>query len=308
MFRIITFVESEKSGPVVPFYNVNDHLVKMLNISERSVYRLKHELQQLRQKEIKGQPQQQQQQQQQQTEEKNEADTNVRDFPSRTISLPTSKYRESSASIPPGKILCRRHTVSSAFLSTSHIDLLIPQTLSPQKKNEKERIAICLDNTTWHNKLTEESVIPKRASTKREIQKWLKDRKDNFPEKFVKAQLLQHMCANCPPKEYISDPIAKKYAVEIFRLPKLHRSLNPIELSWNNLKQFVRDQNITFRQNDVKQLIEQLMVAMDHKRASSYVHHVRGVEEMCKRKADALMEEEIEPHIQSDSEETDSDG
>ncbi|CAF5142904.1 unnamed protein product, partial [Rotaria sp. Silwood1] len=50
------------------------------------------------------------------------------------------------------------------------------------------------------------------------------------------------------------------------------------------------------------------MVAMDHKRASSYVHHVRGVEEMCKRKADALMEEEIEPHIQSDSEETDSDG
>ncbi len=68
---------------------------------------------------------------------------------------------------------------------------------------EKERIAICLDNATWHNKLTEESIIPKRASTKGEIQKWLKDRKINFQEKFVKAQLLQLVCANCPPKEYI---------------------------------------------------------------------------------------------------------
>ncbi|CAF4548457.1 unnamed protein product, partial [Didymodactylos carnosus] len=119
-------------------------------------------------------------------------------------------------------------------------------------RGEKERIAISLDNATWHNKLTEESTIPKRSSTKGKIQKWLQDRKINFPQKFVKARLLQLVCTNCPPKEYMSDRIAKKYAVEIIRLPKLHCSLNPIELSWNNLKQFVRDQNTTFRQNDVK--------------------------------------------------------
>ncbi|CAF1147777.1 unnamed protein product, partial [Didymodactylos carnosus] len=81
--------------------------------------------------------------------------------------------------------------------------------------------------------------------------------------------------------------------------------LNPIELSWNNLKQFFRDQNTTFRQNDVKQLIEQFMVAMDYKLASSYFHHVYKVEEMYKA-ADEIMEQEIEPHIQSESEETDS--
>ncbi|CAF3487448.1 unnamed protein product [Rotaria sp. Silwood2] len=163
-----------------------------------------------------------------------------------------------------------------------------------------------IDNATCYNKLTEESVIPKRASTKGEIQQWLKDRKINFSEKFVKAQLLQLVGANCPPKEYISDHIGKKYGIEIFRLPKLHCSLNPIELSSNNLKQFVRDQNMTFRQDDVKQLIEQFMVAMDDKRATSYFHHVRRIEEMFKT-ADAIMEENIEPHLQSDSEETDSD-
>ena len=74
---------------------------------------------------------------------------------------------------------------------------------------EKEKIAICLDNATWHNKLTEELIIPKSASTKGESQKWLKDRKINFQEKFVKAQLLQLVCANCPPKEYIVSQFLK---------------------------------------------------------------------------------------------------
>ncbi|CAF1423231.1 unnamed protein product [Adineta ricciae] len=136
---------------------------------------------------------------------------------------------------------------------------------------KKERIAICLDNATRHNKLTKESVIPKRALSKGEIQQWLKDHKINFSEKFIKAQFL-----------------------------------NPIELSWNNLKQFVRDQNATFRQDDVKQLIEQFIVAMDDKRATSYFHHVGKIEEMYKT-TDTIMEEDVEPYLQSDSQETDSD-
>jgi hypothetical protein len=60
-----------------------------------------------------------------------------------------------------------------------------------------------------------------------------------------------------------------------------------------------------FRQDDVKQLIEQFIVAMNDKLASSYFHHVYGIEEMYKT-ADEIMEEKIEPHLQSDSEKTDS--
>ena len=182
---------------------------------------------------------------------------------------------------------------------------------------------------SWNQQTPEEPVIPKRSSTKGEIQQWLRDREIGFPEKFVKAQLLKLVCANCPHKEYMvshffercfeffnsdfplcsieySDRIAKRYAVEIIRLPKLHCSLNPIELSWNNPKQFVRGLNTTFRQDDVKQLVERFIVVMDDKLVSSYFHHVYGIEEMYKI-ADAITEEEIEPHLQSDSEETDSD-
>ena len=44
IFRIIKFIESEKEGPVIPMYNVNDRLMNMLNISHGALFSLKQEL------------------------------------------------------------------------------------------------------------------------------------------------------------------------------------------------------------------------------------------------------------------------
>ena len=43
-FHVIKFVENEKSGTVIPLFNVNERLSAMLNISLRSVVRLKSEM------------------------------------------------------------------------------------------------------------------------------------------------------------------------------------------------------------------------------------------------------------------------
>jgi Sec-independent protein translocase protein TatA len=43
-FNAIKFVEKEKLGPVIPLYNVNERLSSMLNISIRSIGRLKNEM------------------------------------------------------------------------------------------------------------------------------------------------------------------------------------------------------------------------------------------------------------------------
>ena len=43
-FNVIKFVENEKSGTVIPLFNVNERLSAMLNISLRSVVRLKSEM------------------------------------------------------------------------------------------------------------------------------------------------------------------------------------------------------------------------------------------------------------------------
>ena len=100
MFHIIDFVESEKSGPIIPLYNVKDRLVKMLNISERSVYRLTHELHHSNCKDIKKILEEQQK-----IEERTKAQTIVRNLRSRTIVYPTLNEHQYSTSNASAKIL-----------------------------------------------------------------------------------------------------------------------------------------------------------------------------------------------------------
>ncbi|CAF1141403.1 unnamed protein product [Rotaria sordida] len=274
MFHIINFVESEKNGPVIPLYNVDERLVKMLDISKRSVVRLKHELHQLRQKEMN------EQQQQQEMKENDELGfiyqrTSKIKIPldSQAFVAAKAKYFQALEELREANVHLYYH--DETWLNLREVKRLI-WTLEGKGEIKKwggrgSRLAVSalinvkgyhipsvdiwacteehnmdsthflswldstcatlreeIDNATWHNKLTEESIIPKRSSIKGEIQKWLQDRKINCPQKFVKAQLLQLVCTNCPPKEYMSDCIAKKCAVEIIRLPKLHCSLNPI--------------------------------------------------------------------------------
>ena len=51
MFRIISFVDSEKNGSQIPLFNTTDRLTTMLGISERSVFRLREEMASLNEKE-----------------------------------------------------------------------------------------------------------------------------------------------------------------------------------------------------------------------------------------------------------------
>ncbi|CAF3998146.1 unnamed protein product [Rotaria sp. Silwood2] len=176
MFHIINFVESEKNGPVIPLYNVTDRLVKMLDISEKSVRRLKQELHQLKEKETNEKQrqetnQQQQQetieQQQQEMKEQGETEANVR------------VLRRSN---PPAKICCRLHT-ASAFSSSSKIDPSIPQALPPQKKRHSGHRKIILSEQgkdlirVEFHKLIQEKVYP----TSEKLLKRLNEQYEDFP-------------------------------------------------------------------------------------------------------------------------------
>ncbi len=46
-FNVFKFVEKEKFGPVIPLFNVNERLSSMLDISMRSVERLKSEMREI---------------------------------------------------------------------------------------------------------------------------------------------------------------------------------------------------------------------------------------------------------------------
>ena len=135
---------------------------------------------------------------------------------------------------------------------------------------DKVRIAICLGNAPWYNIVTPESVVPKRSWKKEQVMKWLNNHQIELNNQFVKAELLEIAMVNAPSREFLvstnfreihcftstirvytlfpwrTDQIARRYNVEVIRLPCHHCSLNPIELSWHNSKQYIRNNRSHF--------------------------------------------------------------
>ena len=58
-FRVIDFVEKEKAGPTIPLHNTTGSLLAMLGIGENSLFRLKKELADQRQRQQDEQEKQQ---------------------------------------------------------------------------------------------------------------------------------------------------------------------------------------------------------------------------------------------------------
>ncbi|CAF3779217.1 unnamed protein product [Rotaria sp. Silwood1] len=102
------------------------------------------------------------------------------------------------------------------------------------------------------------------------------------------------------------DVAAAQFSIEIVRLPYRHSTLNPIELSWNTLKQYVRDNNTTYRSNDVYNLITEYMASVDKKLATSFFAHVKKVEQTF-IDGDSFVETEIEPDLVEESTDTEDD-
>jgi hypothetical protein len=144
------------------------------------------------------------------------------------------------------------------------------------------KIAIIIDNATWHNKLTPESQPPKRAWKKQIIVDWLTARKIKYEPYMTKAELIQLAIIHLPPKEFIVDKVASKYNIEIVRIPVKHCVLNPIALDWAGLKNYVRQQNVRFSLNDIGQLCNEWLVACGPEHASGYFTHVYKQEEIFK--------------------------
>jgi hypothetical protein len=73
------------------------------------------------------------------------------------------------------------------------------------------KIVLVIDNATWHNQLTNDTTLPKRSWRKETIIQWLSSHNIVFPEKVVKAELLEIALNNLPEKRYEIDEAAKKY-------------------------------------------------------------------------------------------------
>ena len=80
--------------------------------------------------------------------------------------------------------------------------------------------------------------------------------------------------------------------------------LNPIELAWSGLKDYVRKNNTSFILSDVRKLTQRWIASLDANSAAAYIQHTRAIEETFE-KSDQFIKQ-IEEEIIDDDEEMDS--
>ena len=180
---------------------------------------------------------------------------------------------------------------------------------------------LVLDNATWHNRLTDDTMPPKRSWRKELISDWLRRHRISIPEKATKAELLELAFDNLPEKRYIVDEAAAAYDIDILRLvviivnpsliynlfyslPVKHYMFNPIELAWAGLKNYVREHNTNFRLSDVRNLSQTWMDSLDASTAASYIEHAQNIENTFK-KSDCFAEQVEEQIIDDEDNEED---
>jgi transposase len=134
----------------------------------------------------------------------------------------------------------------STFLSWFE-NQLMPALKSPS--------VIVLDNTSYHNIKTEETVVPTFNQRKVVLQDYLSKHNIPFQPLETKKQLYEKIKFKKPLSVFKTDQIANLHGHEVLRTPVRHCELNPIELIWSQVKGFVAENNTTFRLKDVKELV-----------------------------------------------------
>jgi hypothetical protein len=107
------------------------------------------------------------------------------------------------------------HTIRKELGKTNHIAYL-PHSMHPFLGKDAI-VTLILDNATWHNRLTEETMPPKRSWKKQLIINWLDKHDLPFTDNMTKAELVEVAFDNLPSKRYVVDEVAAKNDVQILR-------------------------------------------------------------------------------------------
>lgn len=104
--------------------------------------------------------------------------------------------------------------------------------------NIPENSIIVMDNASYHN-ITEENTFPKSNARKEALRKWLDDKGIPWGEDLLRSELYA-LCKLFEPKpDYKIDKIAEAAGHSILRTPQYHPELQPIEMCWGVMKNYM---------------------------------------------------------------------
>ncbi|XP_025207344.1 uncharacterized protein LOC112603129 [Melanaphis sacchari] len=137
----------------------------------------------------------------------------------------------------------------------------------------KKNAVVVMDNAPYHS--VKKETFPQLSWKKEKIIQWLTIRGNIIDQRMVKDRLLeeaQEFRVDC--NKYVIDELAKNKNIIVLRLPPYHCELNPIELAWSSIKQYVKMNNTTFKLQDVKQLLVEGVERVSPDMWKNFISHV----------------------------------
>ncbi len=155
---------------------------------------------------------------------------------------------------------------------------------------------IVMDNASYHSRRSEPH--PVKSWTKKKMVEWLQVKKIAFPEKCLKKKIWEIVKSHRPINpEYVVDHLAKSAGHEVVRLPVAHCELNPIEMAWAQMKNYIKKNNIKFTLSEIERLTHTAFTVVTPNRWKSLITHVQQKVENHYWEVDGLQQELVEEFI-----------
>lgn len=167
--------------------------------------------------------------------------------------------------------LCKKNTldahdeVCAELYESWFLERLLP--------NLPANSVIVIDNASYHSRKQEK--IPTTASKKQEIFNWLSEKGIPLEEGLLKRDLLQILSIHKDHyNKYLLDETAAQMGHTILRLPPYHCTLNPIEMVWAQVKNYIKHNNTSFKTKEIPILIEEGYKNVSVQNWQNYIKHV----------------------------------
>jgi len=136
----------------------------------------------------------------------------------------------------------------------------------------KDNSIVVMDNAPYHSVKVER--CPTMSWNKEEIESWLEQKGEE--QKPLNKVALMDIVNQIKPQfdKYIIDEYIKSKNMAVLRLPPHHSELNPIELAWSTVKNYIKMNNSTFKLPDVKKLVIEAVSACGPEKWKHFVSHV----------------------------------
>ena len=161
--------------------------------------------------------------------------------------------------------------------------------------NVCNRSVIVIDNASYHSRTTDDSKRPTTAWKKAKLQEWLREKGISFKDKDTKPILMKLAHNVFVEKKYCLEEMTSKFCkdnkkeIHVLRLPVGHSDLNPIELIWAKVKNWIASKNVKFNLTAVRELTEKALADVTASDWQGCISNAKKVESDF-RKADGAAE------------------